>query len=94
MYIDEIKETYAYLLSSLLELNVWASPLGWGTNPWPDKAEKYVGVFPPKKGHNWWKVSKHFKDTSKTKYLSFYKVILKAPVDETKYIGYSKKWVK
>ena len=94
LYLDEIKETYAFYLSKTLGLEVWGAPLGWGTTQYPDKGEKYMGVYPPKKGHNWWIVSKHFRNYKKNKYLSFYKIVLKAPIDSGRFIGYSTKWLK
>lgn len=94
IYKDEMKETYAYFLSRTTGLEVWGAPLGWGTNPWPGKGEKYRGVFPPKIGDNWWIVSKHFRNHRKEKYLDFYEKILNAPIDSGRYVGYSTKWLK
>src|SRR5262249_20132034 len=71
-YFRYIREsTYQYRLAKLLDFGVFAAPLGWGTDPdLPfqiygqaafDTAAQYRGIWPPKTGDKWWRVSAWFR---------------------------------
>ena len=75
---------------------VYAAPLGWGTDPnlpvgidgetaWNIKA-KYYGIWPPRKGHKWWRVSPFFRPD---RGYEFYRKVLGLRMDEVDYVAYT-----
>jgi hypothetical protein len=96
-YLRYIRDsTYAYRLRKLLGIPVYAAPLGWGTSPYlpfgiEGKAAlqarvKYTGIWPPRKGDNWWRVSSFFRPD---KGFEFYTKILRAQFDILDYVDFS-----
>lgn len=87
--------TYAFKLAKLLGVPVYAAPLGWGTNPsLPFGIEgkvaletkaKYRGIWPPRKGDQWWRVSPFFRPN---RGFEFYNRILRAQMDLLDYVAY------
>ena len=96
-YLRYIRDsTYAYRLRKLLEIPVYTAPLGWGTSPYLpfgiegkaalDTKAKYRGVWPPRKGDNWWRVSSFFRPD---RGYEFYTSILGAQLDILDYVDFS-----
>jgi hypothetical protein len=101
-YLRYIRDsTYAYRLRQLLEIPVYAAPLGYGTNPdlpfgiqgkaASDMKAKYRGVWPPRKGDNWWRVSSFFRPD---RGYEFYTRVLGARLDILDYVDFSARVVR
>lgn len=86
-YLDILDVIYALNLSRLLKVPVWSAPVGWGSNPWGEL--KYRGRFPPNiKTERWWVIPAFV-----SKYRQIYRSRLGAPLDATRFVGYSNGWM-
>jgi Lysine-specific metallo-endopeptidase len=100
-YQDGISWTYQFVLHQAIDIPVYAAPLGYGADPslpfgidgdramnLVDKKQvKYRGMWPPKKGNQWWRISAFF-GSDKGRY--FYKKVLGANLDILDYVAYTK----
>lgn len=88
-YLAQIETTFSYHMTRGLARIVWATAVGWGTNPWEEAGAKYTGRFPPdfKKKEHWW----HAPNFGQ-KHRQFYQDVLKAPLDGARYVGYRTGW--
>jgi hypothetical protein len=96
-YQDFIRDgTYQFALARLTGLTVYAAPLGWGTNPYlPFGVQGSAaattrgvvrGVFPPRRGDQWWRVSEWFRPDRGHE---FYTRELRARLDVLDYVAYT-----
>lgn len=106
LYLGLIEVSYPMQLAHELELPVWASPMGYGSNAGtviPTKYDKQgnitrsftvkynKGKFPPDlKKDQWWRVSWFFRNQDRGDLL--YTDVLKAKVDATDYVEHNKSW--
>lgn len=97
VYKQYIRETtYQYSMMRTLRLPVYAAPLGWGTSPhlpFGIEGERAAstravarGVYPPRRGDLWWRVSPHFRPDRGRE---FYSRVLRAKLDPLDYIAYT-----
>jgi len=90
------QSTYQYAMCVATGLPIFATPLGYGSNPFAPygvygKAaetakKKWRGVFPPKVGDQWWCVSPYFRPD---KGREFYERELNCTVDILDYVAYT-----
>jgi hypothetical protein len=81
-----------------LGLSVWASPLGYGSEPGSkvptnrgEVSVKYRGTFPPDlRKDRWWRVSWFFRNQDKG--AKFYQDVLKARIDAVDFVEHKKSW--
>jgi hypothetical protein len=98
-YLESIEGSYAMEMAKRLDLAVWASPMGYGSEPHTkvpmsrrrELKVRYMGEFPPKLDqHQWWRVSWFFRNQDKG--VQFYKDVLKARVDAVDFVEYKRSW--
>jgi hypothetical protein len=97
-YLDSIGNSYPMEMAVRLDLAVWASPLGYGSEPGAkvptNRGElkvKYRGVFPPDlKKDRWWRVSWFFRNQDRG--VTFYQDVLKARIDKVDFVEHKKAW--
>jgi hypothetical protein len=105
-YLDQLENCFALLMARTLGLSVWASPLGWGSDPHAQVPISYVagkpktidttyrGTFPPdfgpRKRDRWWRVSYFFRHQDRG--VEYYTQVLKARVDKTDYVEFKASW--
>ena len=97
-YLDSIDSTFQMEMARRLDLPVWASPAGYGSDPHTtiptnagDLKVKYQGTFPPDlKKDQWWRVSWFFRNQDQG--VKFYTDVLKARVDPVDYVEHKKSW--
>lgn len=105
LYLGLVEITYPMQLAHVLELPVWASPMGYGSEPGTvvptnysktgavtrSLKVKYKGKFPPDlKKDQWWRVSWFFRNQDRG--VQFYRDVLKAKVDAVDFVEHSKSW--
>lgn len=102
-YTDSLSGCFALIMAVRLNLPVWASPLGWGSEPSntvptsyragvPNNLTvRYRGIFPPDLTKDqWWRVSWFFRNQDHG--ARFYRDVLKARIDATDYVEYTAGW--
>jgi len=98
-YLFWIEDSYAMLMANKLDLTVWASAPGYGSEPHdtvPISGKrklkvKYRGKFPPDLSKDrWWRVSWFFRNQDRG--AEFYTRVLKTRVDKTDFVEYRKAW--
>ena len=98
-YLFWIEDSFAMLMANKLDLAVWASAPGYGSEPHttvPISCKrtlqvKYRGKFPPDlRKDQWWRVSWFFRNQDRG--AEFYTRVLKARVDKTDFVEYRKAW--
>jgi hypothetical protein len=97
-YLDAIGRSFPMEMAVRLDLAVWASPLGYGSEPGSkvptnrgEVSVKYRGAFRPDlKKDRWWRVSWFFRNQDRG--ARFYQDVLKARVDAVDFIEHRKTW--
>lgn len=97
-YLDGVESCFAFIMARELNTGVWASPYGWGSEPGSvvptnkgDLNVVYRKKFPPDlTKERWWRVSWFFRNQDRG--ARFYKEILKARVDKTDFVEFTKAW--
>lgn len=83
-----IRGTYAFRLSELLGITVWAPPLGWKTSMDLPSQCSYIDNWDPQTGPDhkscWWRVSSGFLEDCGA---LFYTTVLGAKIDPVGYVG-------
>jgi hypothetical protein len=85
-------------MAARVDLAVWASPLGFGSDPSSSIPTnhghlkvKYRGDFPPNLNKDrWWRVSWFFRNQDRG--VKFYQDVLKARVDAVDFVEHKKSW--
>lgn len=83
-----LRGTYAFRLSRLLDLTIWATPLGWSSSMDVPANATYIDYWDPVTGPDpqskWWRVDRSFlRDCGSM----FYQDVLKAKIDPVGYVG-------
>jgi hypothetical protein len=97
-YLDSISRSFPMEMAVRLGLAVWASPIGFGSEPGAkvptnrgEISVKYRGAFPPDlKKDRWWRVSWFFRNQDGG--ARFYQDVLKARVDAVDFVEHKKSW--
>jgi hypothetical protein len=104
-YLQLVGGTFPMQMALILNLPVWASPFGYGSNGGtvvptayaPDGSvsksftTKYKGTFPPNlKADHWWRVSWFFANQDRGDEL--YRDVLKARIDAVHFVEHRKSW--
>lgn len=97
-YLDWIAASYAMEMAARLNLAVWASPIGWGSDPHTRVPVTgghlnvtYRGRFPPNLDKDqWWRVSWFFRHQDLG--VKFYQEVLKARVDALDFVEHKRSW--
>ena len=102
-YTDSLASCFALVMAQNLKLPIWASPLGWGSDPSSTVPTSYRagvaqnlnlsyrGTFPPDLTKDqWWRVSWFFRNQDRG--AKFYQDVLKARTDAVDYIEYTARW--
>lgn len=98
-YLDSLEESFPMEMAVRLNLTVWASPLGYGSEPGVkvptncgELSVKYRGVFPPNlQKDRWWRVSWFFRNQDRG--AAFYRNVLKAQIDAVDFVAYQTSWL-
>lgn len=98
-YLDSIGNSFPMEMAVRLDLAVWASPVGFGSEPGTDVptnrgknlSVKYRGKFPPDLNKDrWWRVSWFFRNQDRG--VKFYEDVLKTRVDAVDFVEHKKGW--
>jgi hypothetical protein len=97
-YLDEIAGSFPMEMAARLNIPVWASPLGYGSDPSPNIPTNrgplkvtYRGRFPPDLDKDqWWRVSWFFRHQDRG--ATFYQDVLKARIDALDYVEHKRSW--
>jgi hypothetical protein len=97
-YLDAIGNSFPMEMAVRLNLAVWASPVGYGSEPGSKVSAKgshifvkYRGIFPPNLNKDqWWRISWYFRNQDKG--VQFYQDVLKARVDAVDFVEHKKLW--
>lgn len=100
VHVDALIRSFPVALAEQLNLKVWASPLGWGSDysehiPITGRRHlkvSYQKTFPPDlKKDQWWRVSWFFKNYDHAD--DFYTKVLNASIDAVHYVLYERAWI-
>lgn len=104
-YLDLVWASYPMQFAHRLNLSVWASPLGYGSEPGtivPTRYDgsgnvsrslnvSYKGTWPPDlKAHQWWRVSWFFRNQDQG--ARYYEKVLGARIDPSDFVEHRKGW--
>ena len=97
-YLGSIGDSFPMIMAQQLDLAVWASPIGYGSEPGGEVPTnrgkvkvKYTGKFPPDlKKDRWWRVSWFFRNQDGG--AKFYTDVLKARIDAVDFVEHKKSW--
>jgi hypothetical protein len=99
-YLGHIRNSFPMEMAVRLNLAVWATPLGYGSDPGSTiptnrgklKVKYNGGKFPPDLAKDqWWRVSWFFRNQDKG--ARFYEDVLKARIDALDYVEHRKSWL-
>jgi hypothetical protein len=98
-YLDSLEESFPMEMAVRLNLTVWASPFGYGSEPGSkvptnrgELSVKYRAVFPPNlRRDRWWRVSWFFGNQDRG--AAFYRNVLKAQIDAVDFVAHQKSWL-
>ena len=96
--LGSIGDSFPMIMAQELDLAVWASPIGYGSEPGGEVPTnrgkvkvKYTGKFPPDlEKDRWWRVSWFFRNQDRG--AKFYADVLKARIDAVDFVEHKKSW--
>ncbi|HEY9396355.1 MAG TPA: hypothetical protein VIQ28_01875 [Burkholderiales bacterium] len=99
-YLHSVNLCFPMQMARALDLPVWASPCGYGSEPFTDVPTNrgkllvtYKGNYPPDlTKEQWWRVSWFFRNQDKG--AQFYQDVLKARIDPGDFVEHTENWYK